>query len=53
MINTQEDVKNIQATSNGYKAVINGQQKNLERDNPDDADDIAVIDFMTINKPRD
>lgn len=45
-----EDFKSVIATSDGYKATVKGQQKNLERSNDDDSLEIALIDQMTVDK---
>ena len=47
-----EDIQNVKPTSDGYKASVKGQQKNLERSNADDAHEIALMDEMTVNEPR-
>lgn len=47
-----EDFKSIVSTSNGYKATVKGQQKNLERSNDDDSVEIALIDQMTVDAPE-
>lgn len=47
-----DDFRSIKQTSDGYKVVVKGQQKNLERSNPDDAEEIALIDQLIISPPR-
>ena len=47
-----EDFKAIVATSDGYKATVKSQQKNLERSNDDDAEEIALIDQLIVSPPK-
>ena len=45
-----EDFRSIEATAQGYRVVVKGQQKNLERTNPADSEEIDLLDKIVEKK---
>ena len=50
---TASDFTNIVATDNGYTATVKGVDKTLSRDDSNDSEEIALLDFITTDKPSE